>query len=300
VPVNASRTISPSRVLSAQRLMTGAIAGLAKYPIYALDFPGESEYAVVEPFTVYGWSEITIEELIYPVWPKANTAWSKFSMIGDRWTDYPSTYLGTNGKYDYTVLSVSWFVRKPSGTTEGYSYDMINYVNQWVHVIRRFTEDREFSVWINGEKKYSAAVPEDYATVLEWNPDTATHPEYYRRFVLGASVEFEEFMTVKYGYLRIYKDKALTADEIQHNKENPMTPITDGLVLWLDARKVVNDLWPDLSGYGNDGTIYGAEWIAVDKPSAETEIITGWNARISGHEYVSTVRPAARVIPCSR
>jgi len=231
---------------------------------YALSFDGVDDYGVVEPFTVYGWKEITIEELIYPVWPKANTAWSKFSMIGDRWTDYPSTYLGTNGKYDYTVLSVSWFVRKPGGTIEGYSYDMINYVNQWVHVIRRFTEDREFSVWINGEKKYSAAVPEDYATVLEWNPDTATHPEYYRRFVLGASVEFKEFMTVKYGYLRIY-NRALSDSEIQHNYLNPMSPVLDGLVLWLKMEEGSGTTVHDYSGYGNHGTIYGASWFEVSK-----------------------------------
>ena len=223
-----------------------------------LDHDGTDNYTVVEPFIIYDWNEITIEELIYPVKPKANTMYSKFGMIGDVWTDYPATYLDTNGRYDYTWLGVQWYVRKPDGTSVSYGWSMIDYVNQWVQVIRRFTEDREYSVWINGEKKYSATVPEDYITVLEWDPDTATYPERYKRFVLGANAMFGEFMTVKYGYLRIYKDKALTDDEIQHNLNDPMNPVTDGLVLWLNGHRLENNVVPDLSGHGNDGTIYGA------------------------------------------
>ena len=56
----------------------------------------------------------------------------------------------------------------------------------------------------------------------------------------------------------IYKDKVLNSSEIQHNYLNPMNPITDGLVLWLNFHNVQDNIVPDLSGHGNDGTIYGA------------------------------------------
>ncbi len=180
----------------------------------ALSFDGVDDYAKVEPFTVYGWKEITIAEWLYAFWPKPNTSYSKFSMIGDRWTDYPCTYFGTDNRTDYTLLNANWYTSKPDGTAAAYSYNWLAWRNQWVHVVRRFTADREFSVWINGEKKYSAIVPADYKTVLEWNPGTATYPTYYRRFVLGANIYFIEFMKVICDEVRIY-NRALTAEEIR-------------------------------------------------------------------------------------
>jgi hypothetical protein len=180
----------------------------------ALSFDGIDDYAKVEPFTVYGWSEITIAEWIYAVKPKANALYSKFSMIGDYWTDYPSTFYGTNNLTDYTSLNVLWCTRKPDGTRGSYFYNWIFYVNQWVHIVRRFTADREFSVWINGVKVYSATVPATEKTVLEWNPDTATYPSRYKRFVLGASVDLYDWMTCMVDELRIY-NRALTAEEIR-------------------------------------------------------------------------------------
>jgi hypothetical protein len=180
----------------------------------ALSFDGIDDYAKVEPFTVYGWSEITIAEWVYAFKPKANTAWSKFSMIGDFWTDYPSTWHGTDNLSNYTSLTAKWYTRKPDGTRGVYGYDWTSYVNQWVHIVRRFTANREYSVWINGVKVYSAIVPATEKTVLEWNPDTATNPAYYKRFVLGANVYFSENMTCIVDELRIYK-RALTAEEIR-------------------------------------------------------------------------------------
>jgi hypothetical protein len=180
----------------------------------ALSFDGVDDYAKVEPFTVYGWSEITIAEWLYAVKPKANTLWSKFSMIGDYWADYPSTYHLANNLTDYTALTAAWQTRRPDGTKHEYGYNWLSYVNQWTHVVRRFTADREFSVWINGAKVYSVIIPATEKTVLEWNPDTATNPAYYKRFVLGANVYFSENMTCMVDELRIY-NRALTAEEIR-------------------------------------------------------------------------------------
>jgi len=231
----------------------------------ALYHSGVDNYTVVEPFTIYGWSEITIEELVYPVYPKANASWSKFSMIGDYWTDSPSTFLGTNNRKDYTSLEVFWVTRTTDGVKKHYVYNFYAYRNSWVHLIRRFTADREYSVWVNGEKKYSVTIPSDEKTVLEWNPDTATHPYMYERFVLGANVVLGEEMTVMYGCLRIYRDKALNENEIKHNFYHLNDPARDGLVLWLhwDSIDIGAGKWYDKSGYGNHGTIYGATLVDV-------------------------------------
>ncbi|MEM2234092.1 MAG: LamG-like jellyroll fold domain-containing protein [Nitrososphaerota archaeon] len=193
------------------------------------------DYTVITPFTVYGWNEITIAEWIYPYWPKANTSWSKFSMIGDYTIDYPSTFFGTDNRTDYTYLHVTWTTRKPDGTRGYYYWEVFGYRNTWVHVVRRFTEDREISFWVNGVKKYTATVPVEEKTVLEWNPDTATYPERYRRFVLGANTVLGERMKVSYKSLRIY-DRALSENEIKRlyvlTRPRPWPRISAPLVQW--------------------------------------------------------------------
>ncbi len=199
----------------------------------ALSFDGVDDYVVITPFTVYGWSEITIEEWLYAVWPKANTSWSKFSMIGDFAIDYPSTFNYTDGRTDYTSLRSAFEVRRPDGSRYDYTYNFIAWRNQWVHLVRRFTSGREFSVWVNGVKRYYVTVPAEEKTVLEWNPDTATYPEYYKRFVLGANISLCEWMKMMQGMLRIY-NRALTAEEIRRryeiSKPRPWPRITTPVV----------------------------------------------------------------------
>jgi hypothetical protein len=223
-----------------------------------LRFDGVDDYAKVEPFTVYGWSEITIAEWLYAVKPKANPTYSKPSMIGDSWLDFPSTFHVTDNLADYTTLSAKWYTRKPDGTVGAYSCSWISYVNQWVHIVRRFTANREFSVWINGVKVYSATVPATEKTILEWNPDTASRPIRYKRFVLAASTNLDEFMTCMVGKVCIY-DRALTQAEIQNIYNGNF--VKNGLVLCLDMSEYEGSILYDKSGYGNNGTIYGATWV---------------------------------------
>lgn len=69
--------------------------------------------------------------------------------------------------------------------------------------------------------------------------------------------------------LQVY-NRALSASEIQHNKENPMNPVTDGLVLWLKMEEGSGTTVHDYSGYGNDGTIYGATWTEITHDPVRT------------------------------
>ncbi len=253
MPLTPARLQSPSRVL--------------KMPPRAAYFNGVNAYAVVSPFTVYGWSEITIAEWFYLVKPKTNTYYSKFSMIGDYWTDGPSVFWSTDNRYDYTSLSINWVTRKPDGTQAVYSYGIYSYaVNRWVFTAYRFTSGREFSLYVNGVKIYSATVPADYKTVLEWNPDTATYPDRYRRFVLGANSRLAEYMTMYQSALLIYS-RALSDSEIQQIYSYPDDPPRNGLVLWLDWTSLdcANNKWWDKSGFGNHGTLYNVQCVDIIK-----------------------------------
>jgi len=159
----------------------------------------------------------------------------------------------------YTRLFLCWGTRHPDRTKVLYSYDLYAYRNAWVHVVRRFTRKREISFWVNGSMVYAATVPATEQTVLEWNPENASYPERYRRFVLGANMAFSGWMKMKYGEVRIY-NRALTEDEIKAIYERGAL-IRDGLVLYLDFSEYEGDIAYDKSGYGNHATIYGARWV---------------------------------------
>jgi len=242
---------------------------------YAVYFDGADDHAVI-PLTVYGWSSITVQEWLYPYHPKANVAYTKFNMIGDYWTDHPSVFWGTNNRYDYTTLELIFTIRKPDGALGSYPFSIFAYRNTWVNTAYRFSiADRMLAGYVNGGRVYSATVPSTEYTVLEWNPDTATRPWMYRRFVLGASVEGRESMKMMQFQLLIYS-RVLSDSEIAWNYWNPDNPVRNGLVIWLQADpQYIMDIdgdgvleWVDLSGSGNHGKIYGARLVELIRTPA--------------------------------
>jgi hypothetical protein len=237
---------------------------------YAVYFDGVDDYAVI-PLTVYGWPGITIQEWIYPYHPKANSASSKFSMIGDIWVDYPCTAYVMDNRFDYTYLEIRFHTRRPDGTRGDYKYSIYAYRNTWVNVARRFRlSDRLLTFHVNASIAYTATVPSTEATILEWNPDTATYPQRYKQFVLGANVLAGENMKVMQYQLLIYT-RALSDSEIAWNFNYPDNPVRDGLYVWLRADpQYVRDIdgdgipeWIDLSGNNNHGKVYGATLVKL-------------------------------------
>jgi hypothetical protein len=239
---------------------------------YAMYFDGVKAYVVI-PLTVYGWSGITIQEWLYPYHPKANAYYSKFTMIGDHVADYPSVRWGTDNRYDYTYLLFVFVTRKPDGTPRGYTFSIYAYRNSWVNTAWRFRlSDRTLVVYVNGGKVYSATIPSDEKTVLEWNPDTATYPERYKRLVLGANTQLIENMKMMQYQLLIYT-RDLSDSEVQWNYLYPDNPVRNGLYVWLQAHPdYIKDIdgdgrleWVDLSGNNNHGKIYGAQLVELVK-----------------------------------
>jgi len=240
---------------------------------YAMYFNGVNAYVVI-PLTVYGWSGITIQEWLYPYHPKANDQWTKFSMIGDRWVDIPSVYYGADNRYDYTYVSFSFVTRKPDGTSGVYSFSIYAYRNMWVNTAWRFSlSNRTLVGYVNGGIVRTASIPSGEKTILEWNPDTATYPDRYRQFVLGANVVKGENMKMMQYQLLVYT-RDLSDKDVEWNFKNPDNPVRNWLYVWLQAHPdYVKDIdgdgvleWVDLSGYGNHGKIYGAQLVQLVKP----------------------------------
>jgi hypothetical protein len=222
--------------------------------IYDWYFDGVDDHVVI-PLTVYGWQGITVQEWLYPYHPKANSAWTKFSMIGDFWVDRPSMFYGTDNRFDYTWVILHFITRRPDGTLIFYSFSFYAYRNMWVNVALRFSlADRVFAGYVNGACVYSATVPSTEATVLEWNPDTATYPWMYRRFVLGANVGGDENMKMMQSSTLIYS-RALSDLEIVQAYNGVIS--VNNLMLFLDATFYNGTHYIDLSARGNHGVGYG-------------------------------------------
>jgi len=106
-------------------------------------------------------------------------------------------------------------------------------------------DDSYVRVYLNTEK-----VLEDSLSITVQTTINALH------IANGAKANF---------YLVLIYNRALSDTEIQQIYNDPLSPPTDGLVLWLapDSVDTANDIWTDKSGNGNDGTIVGASYVPL-------------------------------------
>jgi len=230
----------------------------AETQYYGVRFDGVDDYAVA-PLHVYGWNGITIIEFVRVKYPKQNTAWSKASMIGDYWSTYASTFIGASNAEEYTSLWVEWDTRTSSGTRRAYTVSIYKYKNIPVQIVRRFdNSSREYDVFVNAQRVYSVSIPSDEKTILDFNSSA------YQKFVLGGNSNGVENLPVDYYVILVY-NRAISDAEIQQIYQNPLNPPTNGLVLEYLPSSVdtLNNVWKDLSGQGNDGTISGASYVPL-------------------------------------
>ncbi|RLE65088.1 MAG: hypothetical protein DRJ47_06230 [Thermoprotei archaeon] len=126
----------------------------------------------------------------------------------------------------------------------------------WQHIVAVWTDsDKTVRVYIDGVYEGS-----DTGTGSIKSTD-------FTRILIGAVNPTERLFNGLISSVRIY-NRALSEEEIQLLYANPDYPLTDGLVLWLPMNEHSGNTVYDLSGYGNHGTIYNAEWAvrAVEHP----------------------------------
>jgi len=236
---------------------------------YAMYFNGINAYVNI-PLTVYGWPGITIQEWIYFYKPKANTSYSRSSMIGDRGTNSPCIQWVTDNRIDYAWIWSQFFVATPSGTAVAYTFDISSYVNVWTNFVRRYDNSSKIlSHFVNSIKANDYSIPSNYTTIFDFDPNTYTYPDRYKIFILGTNTIYTGFMTLMQYQLLIYS-RSLSDSEIQYNYQNPNNPVTNGLIVWLqaDPKYIRGNTWLNLSSYGNNGTIYNAQLIQLEKTPA--------------------------------
>jgi len=204
---------------------------------YVLGFDGENDYVeVADDPSLDITQEITVEALAYP---------STVPTVDERvvakagWGQNYDLYWHKDG---YWVFDAKFSDGNVYGLSSRYEDPSLNAINRWHHLIGR-VRDGEIALIVD-LTEISRTIPESLTLVTNDNPlKIGTYGYFHGDIVL----------------IRIY-NQALSPTEIQHNYLNPMNPVTDGLVLWLKMEEGLGTTVHDYSGYGNDGTIYGATW----------------------------------------
>ncbi|MEM4501285.1 MAG: hypothetical protein QW512_04050, partial [Thermofilaceae archaeon] len=224
-PLSAALYIEPGDVI-APHLFDWFFDGVDDYLVVGLQ-PG----GVGTPFTVYGWQAITVSERVNVVDPRLNST-RKTSMIGDAWVDRPALF-NTMITYEPYGFNVRINLRAPDGSQRFYQKRATELEGNWGALVKVYSlSDRVYRAYINATLFHSVSVPSDLVSVLEWNPATATYPERYRRFVLGANTLFDEHLSLYQSYLIIHS-RALSEAEIQALNSGVVS--ANALEVFIDA-----------------------------------------------------------------
>jgi len=137
----------------------------------------------------------------------------------------------------------------PTAWEPAYSCNADLVDGQWYHLVVTLHPDLSSEIYVNGKR--------DATHTFGQAPAQST-----QAVGLGCEVYDsirQRFYGGKIYLVRIY-NRALNANEIRHNLVHHLTPVIDGLVLWIPFDEGSGTTAADRSGKGNDGTIYGAVW----------------------------------------
>ena len=214
---------------------------------YAMYFDGVDDYvSITEPSYVAGARKLTIMAWVNPLksytdsWDVVSENWNGDWAIMYDWEHFYERLWFTDGTYVQLDLGY-----------RGYT------PNTWGYIVFGWDIDTGivfgFNSWLN--KKVTASV----------DPSKTPRNVFY-----AIKIGYDDNPLNGYIAQVLIYSRALTDSEIQYNYQNPNNPITNGLVLWLqaDPKYIQGNIWIDLSGFGNNGTIYGAQLMQLEKTPA--------------------------------
>ena len=224
---------SPSRVLAASRTLT-AVKGKA------LRFDGVDDYVDCgnDESLNFGAGDFSLE------------AWFKTSDSDFQEFLCKKAY----GDKGYDLFLDTRILKARIGTPD-VIVNVGNYADGlWHHVVAVYDRSSSILVYVDGTHK---ATSDDISGVTDVS---STFP-----FKIGVRTDGSEFHGIV-DEVRIY-ERTLNAAEVLYHKEHPYNPILHGCVLWLghDSIDEGAGIWRDKSGLNNDGVIYGATAVEMNK-----------------------------------
>ena len=156
-------------------------------------------------------------------------------------------YMGVSGTYEYLVTSLS-----------------MKHLGEYMFVAYSYSNSTgELRGYVDGQL---------VSTKTTSDPPNTSGATYLRIAYADAS---GYSATGNVALVLIY-NRALSDSEIQQIYNDPLHPPTSGLVLFYapDSVDTANNVWKDLSGNGNDGSIVGATYVPL-RPVSESEPSAG-------------------------
>jgi len=228
---------APSRVLTASRTLT-AVKGKALYHDGIDDYvsiPDDPSLDITSEITIEAWVKPfgSYGDLYYPAIVRKEGA-------------YALRYRHTNG----ALNGIVWI-----GGTPYLTNDLANAwdTTKWTHFV--FVYDGQYlRLYCNGVEAVSPIA------------QTGSIDTVALMLGIGAQGDGSNPLNGTIALVRIY-ERALSAAEVLYNKEHPYNPILHGCVLWLghDSIDEGAGMWYDKTSYGNDGVIYGATAVEMNK-----------------------------------
>jgi len=231
---------APSRVLTASRTLT-AVKGKALYHDGIDDYVNCGSDSSLDIT-----SQITIEVLV-----KAPA--QDYKSLVDKYWCNPWCFELHNREYNpSTFYAMIYF--ENAGTQEFYGPDNAYIPNTWNHAVLTY-DGQNVRMYNNGVNVYTSS---DIVDTIAYHPGRTTY--------IGQTGDGERHLNGTIALVRIY-ERALSAAEVLYNKEHPYNPILHGCVLWLghDSIDEGAGMWYDKTSYGNDGVIYGATAVEMNK-----------------------------------
>jgi len=228
---------TPSRVLTASRTLT-AVKGKALY------HDGLDDYVQVPDDPSLDITDaITIE-----AWVKPNDITPDESIVGHNYRE-PWRMFIRNG-----VLSYGYRLTDDTGEYQVSSDFSPMTIGNWYYVAVTHNFGTGEVVFYQNEVSVSKTASYTGTGKVDGNVEIG------RR----AAVDCPFNGTI--ALVRIY-ERALSAAEVLYNKEHPYNPVLHGCVLWLghDSIDEGAGIWRDKSGYNNDGVVYGATAVEMNK-----------------------------------
>jgi hypothetical protein len=212
---------------------------------YALYFNGTNAYALVPLSSSLEVSSVTLEVMVYRL-GIANNYNAVFGMGKGAGSGYPGgAYELFNGA---NATSIIFQVYNTSNQYKAIGFNAP--LNPWTHGACTYdSSSGNAYCYQNGSLSQSAT---------GWaSPESSSYTDIYISYELPFMI----------AYVRVY-NRALSQSEIQWNYNNPDSPVTNGLVLWLkaDPSYITGSTWVDLSGNGNNATLYNAQLVQLINP----------------------------------
>jgi len=241
-------------------------------PSYALYFNGTNAYAVVPLSSSLEVQSVTLEVMLYRLGTPNNYR-TVFGM----------------GAYASSGLPSGAYALFNGANTTGVLFQIRNTSNQY----KSIGFNAPLNTWTHGACTYDSSTGNAYCyqngvlsqSATGWAPpESSSYTNIYISYNLPFMI----------AYARVY-NRALSQSEIQWNYNNPDSPVKDGLVLWLkaDPSTVKGNTWIDLSGHGNNATLYNAQlvqlapsipwfWVGIGAVTAVAAGVGLWMAHSRG------------------